>query len=184
MAHDRDLGINQRRDHWNPIGATLELDCTSAGSDELGCVSQGVLDRHVITHPWQVTDDQLLWFGPSNCGGVMRHVVDRDRECVAVAKHDHCQRITDQDHVGIGFADHASRWVVGGSDHDDRICAVRDLACGQRRGRQPFSHLDSPCCTSLYISATPSDARWLPAVLAILGPQHRGSSTRSLANPA
>ena len=128
MAHDRNLGIDHCSDHWNTSGTAFEFDGASARSDQLGSVTHGVFDRYVVAHPWQVAHDQLFWFGSGNSSCVIGHVVDRDRQGVAVAEYDHGQGVSDQDHVGVGLADHASRWIVSCSNHHDRFCSVCDLA--------------------------------------------------------
>ena len=47
VAHHRDLGVDDRLDHREPLAAALELHGLGAGPDQLGGVAHRVLDRVV-----------------------------------------------------------------------------------------------------------------------------------------
>ena len=60
VAHHRDLGVDDRLDHRHPLAAAFELHGLRAGSDERRRVAHRVVDRHVVAHPRQVTDDERV----------------------------------------------------------------------------------------------------------------------------
>ena len=167
MAHYRNLRIDERFNLGDAFTATFKLDSARAGTNEFRCISQCVLDRHVIAHPRQVTHDELFWIGSGDGCGVVRHDIDGDRKGVAVPEHDHRQRIANQDHVGVGFANHAGRRVIRRGDHHDGGCPMLNLASAQRRRRQSFNHADYPQCTAVQHRRTPFGC---PQLVQVYGP--------------
>ena len=83
MAHDRDLGPDDRLDHRQAGPAALELDRVGAGPDQRGRVAHGVLGREVVAHPGHVAQDQAARLGPGHRRGVVRHDVDVDVQRVS-----------------------------------------------------------------------------------------------------
>jgi hypothetical protein len=164
VAHHRDLGVEDRLDHRQPLAAALELHGLGAGPDEPRRVVHGVDRGGVVAEPRQVGDDEGLRRLPvggragqaaGHRGGVVGQVVDGDLERVVVAEHDHGDRVAHEDQVDPGLVGHAGSRGVVGRDHDERLAPVARLARADGgRGDLP-AHL----CTS----SRPAPW-WLPAV--------------------
>ena len=70
MAHDGDLGVEQRLDHREALLAAFELDGGGAGADQAGGVAHGIGHTDVVAQPGQVGDDHRHRLGPGDGGGV------------------------------------------------------------------------------------------------------------------
>ncbi len=127
MGHDRDLGVEDRLDHRNPLRSALHLDTVGARANQRGRVPNGFGRRDVEAHPRHVADHQRRRFGPADRGHVVGDVVDRDVEGVVVAEHHHGQRVADQDHVDVGLGGHPAGRSIVGRHHHQRISPVASL---------------------------------------------------------
>ena len=144
VAHDRDLGVEQRLDHGQTLTASFELDALGAGANEDGRVAHRVLDRHVVAHPGQIADDEGPRLGARHRSGVMGDVVDRDLQGVVVAQHHHGHRITHEDHVGACGVDHTCPGGVVCGEHHERLSTEARLVGTDIRSRDFRRHGNSP----------------------------------------
>jgi hypothetical protein len=151
VAHDGDLGVEQRLDHREPATASLQLHRLGAHPYEGGGVGHRVGRAQVVGEPGKVGHDERAGAGPCHRGDVVRHLGDRHGEGVVVAEDDHGHRVADEDHVDAGLVEDPGAREVVGRHHHDRWSA---LARPHRRGGELLAHAASS-------RPTP---RWLPAV--------------------
>ena len=145
MAHDGDLGGDERLDHGHPGPATLELHGLGAGPHQGGGVADGVLHRHVVAEPRQVADHQGPGRRPAHGGDVMGHDPHVDLQGVGVAEHVVGHRVAHQDHVDPGGVGDARPGGVVGGEHDEGLTAARTLAGTDLGDRDLGCHVGPPC---------------------------------------
>ena len=81
----------------------------------------------MIAKPWKIGNDKGIGFCSDNSGGVMRHVIDGNFQCVIVSEDDHAETIANEDDVCSGFCNHFGAWGVIGGEHDKRSVSISDF---------------------------------------------------------
>ena len=84
-----------------------------------------VLDRllliDVIRGIRHVGDDERTAYSTAHSAHVMQHLIDRDRQGVLIAEHDHGERVAHQDHVDSSLIDQPrSNVIVSGKTRNRR----------------------------------------------------------------
>ncbi|CAB4728270.1 unannotated protein [freshwater metagenome] len=163
MAHDGNLCIDKRLDHRESLTTAFEFDGLRTCANKCCSIRHRVGNRHVVTHPRHIGDDERRRSCACNCSGVMRHVRNRHLQGVLVTKNNHCDRIANENHVDASSIGHACSGRVVGRDHHQRHIAASDLAALNRWNSDSRAHLEPPAvqcpsatggCLRRYRSAT------------------------------
>ena len=81
MAHDRDLGIEDGLDHWNPLLPTLELYGFGATlPDQSPGVAHRVLGSGVKAQPGHIDHDQRRRGRPLDRSSMDNHLIEAHSE--------------------------------------------------------------------------------------------------------
>jgi hypothetical protein len=106
MADDGDFGIGEGADK---LGArTFDFDGFGAGFlDEADGVAEAISDSSVVAAKGHIGNYEGAMHGAANGAGVVEHLVHGDGEGVFVAKHDHGERVADEEEIYSGFVNEA-----------------------------------------------------------------------------
>ena len=112
MPDHRDLRIHQPLHQLGTLLAALNLDRFGARLDKACRVADRLFAAYVVRRKGHVGNQERALHSPPHGAGVVQHLLDRDRQRVFVAQHDHAQRVAHQDHVDAGFVHQARAGVV------------------------------------------------------------------------
>ena len=108
--------------------AALDLDRRGAGLQQAAGVAHRLLDAHLIGHERHVGHDERARGAAGHRARVVQHVVERDRQRVLVAEHDHAHRVADEQHVDAGAVEKPRHRGVVGGEHGNLLAAPFPLA--------------------------------------------------------
>ena len=122
VAHDGNACGGDGADFVGLADAAFEFDGLGTGRDEAAGGRERLLGR-VVSVNRQVADDEGLRPGTGNGGDVVQHVVERDVGGVGEAKHDHPERVADEQNIHAAFVEQAGAGVVVGREDGDTASA-------------------------------------------------------------
>ena len=125
MAADRDSGPHQSPHLGRDLFPALDLDrLASTLLHQPSRVLQSLGRRYLIGQKGHVRDQKSVLRPAPGGPGVMDHVGHGHRHGGIIAKHDHPQRIADQDDVDPRFLRQTGRWIIIGRQHDDLFTSL------------------------------------------------------------
>ena len=129
VAHHRDAGADDARDHLGVLGAALELDrLHPALGDQADGVPDRLVGRSLVRAEGQVPDQVGALRAAGDGGAVVDHLVHGDRERALLPLHHHADRVADQQHLDPGLVEEAREAGVVGGEHGDALARLLHLA--------------------------------------------------------
>ena len=105
VTGDRNLGINHAPNQVSTFFSAFDFySFSSTLFHEAGCVTNSLIPRSVVGTVRHISQQQGMFDAPPDGAHMMKHLVDRNRQCVVIAQHGLGQRISDQHDVnGYGI---------------------------------------------------------------------------------
>ena len=123
VPHYRDSRLCQARNLFRHIRAALYFHGVRAASYEAYAVVEQPVEIVVRACEWQVCNNQRVRLCAGDGGGVVRHVVDCNGDCVLVSENGVADRIANQNYVDIGGVGERGERRVVGCQHRDFLDA-------------------------------------------------------------
>ena len=127
VRHERNAFLCDRFDLRDMTRAAFELHRLRARVDKL-FRRRDRLFGGVVGVNWHVRDEQRLFCPACRRARVMQHLFQRYRRRVLVPKHNHAQRVADQDDVDAGFVEQPRRGIIVCGQRGDFLAALFHLA--------------------------------------------------------
>jgi len=149
VGHHRNLGSDHGRDRCGAPDAAFQLHgMRTAFLHQAARVFQGLLRADLEAHEWHVGHEQAAANTAGHEAGVVDHLVERDRQAVIVALHDHAERIANEETIDAGGVEEASHGVVVGREHGQ---ADATRSRGKKVGDRDDPRIDGDACLGMAV---------------------------------